>query len=126
MPLLESNNQVTPVAPTFSTEQITQRGEQEARRILEMPRNILETIVNEWSNGFDSLWAETHVGIVEARLAAIGTKGQELMDRNTALVTFLLTQLTGEDQDMIDTITAKISTIPAYTIADDGTVTLDQ
>ncbi|MDB4314419.1 hypothetical protein N9955_00040 [bacterium] len=102
---------------------LQRQAKQQVNRIKQSPRRILDQIVNQWEQEFDNMWQDD--GSVEYRLEALGTDAEELLDRSAALVTFILGELSGEDEDLVDHIEAKISSIPAYTIAADGSVTLD-
>lgn len=101
---------------------LTQRAKQQVRQIKQAPRRMIKLMVDGWVQAFDAMWADD--GGVEARLAELGVEGAELLTRSGALVTFLVTQLTGEDQATINLIMAKIASIPATSVAPDGTVTL--
>lgn len=114
-----------PTPPELTPEQIAQRAEVAARNIRKIPRQIVDLLLPVWIKAFDGLWTETFEGSIAARLEALGEDGGELLERNTALVAFLLEQLAGEDQETIDFINAKMASIPAHTVAPDGTVTLD-
>lgn len=86
---------------------------------------MAEQIVQQWERSFDLLWEEKD-GVTSAmQLAEIGTYAAELFQTNSDLVTFLVTTLSGKDDDLVGRIMAKVATIPAYTIHEDGTVTLD-
>ena len=126
MPLLTPNTPPAPPAPQVpSAEQLERRAVQQVRQIKNKTLRLVDQLSSQWAEAFDALWVSQHDGDVAARLAALGTDAEELMTRNTALVTFMLTQLTGEDQDKVDFINAKLATIPAFTVANDGSVTLD-
>ncbi len=115
MPLLQPPAPVTEPTPL----------ERQVEQLLSAPRQIALQIIQIWEQKFDLMWSNRGPVTVAQRLAAIGPAGAELLERNTELVTFLLTQLSGEDQALIDRINAKLATIPAYTVAQNGTVTLD-
>lgn len=89
------------------------------------PRRMTEALVKQWEQAFDLMWG-SHQGITPSqRLESLGTDAAELFEANTQLVTFIASILTGRDDVLLGHIMAKVATIPAYTVAKDGAVTLD-
>lgn len=89
------------------------------------PRSMLNQLIAQWKASFNLLWTTGSDGITPAqRLEAIGTDGVELMQRSAALVTFLLTQLQGEDADTITEIQTLLASLPELEYHQDGTVTI--
>jgi len=115
MPLLDPTN--TPAQPSKLNRQVS--------RLKAGPRQVVEQMVQGWESLFDLLWSDQGEVTPEDRLAAIGADGAELLQRSTALVTFLLTQLEGEDAETITRIQGKVAAMPAISVSAGGTVTID-
>jgi len=115
MPLLNPTN--TPVQPSQLDRQVS--------RLKNGPRQMVVQMVQGWESLFDLLLSDQGEVTPADRLAAIGADGAELLQRSTALVTFLLTQLEGEDAETITRIQAKVAAMPAITVSAGGTVTID-
>lgn len=115
MPLLDPSKQnSTPVQPVV----------RQTDRIISTPRQMVVGMIQQWEQSFDLLWSN-QAGVTPAeRLATIGTSGAELMQRSGDLVTFLLTQLNGEDQVLSERIQSKVAGIPEIKVGEDGTVSL--
>jgi len=80
-------------------------------------------MLRDVSQGLDAIWTASDPAAV---LAELGTDAQAAFELNTATVTFLATTLAGGDyQEELDEILAKVAAIPAFTVAGDGSVTLD-
>lgn len=101
-----------------------QRARMEAAQIKVAPRRMADQIVQQWERSYDALWTTAHGVTPAARIAELGTAAVELFEANTALVTFLVTMLSGKDDALVARLTAKMATIPAFTANEDGTVTL--
>ena len=111
-----------PTGPAIST---AQRAKMEAAQIKVAPRRMADQIVQQWERTFDALWTTAHGVTPAMRITELGIDAKELFESNTALVTFLVTMLTGKDPALVTRILAKVATLPAYTAHEDGTVTLD-
>jgi hypothetical protein len=98
--------------------------EQVALRIKLQTAQIPQQIVRQWESVFNFLWSDG-IYTAEQKIAALGTDAGELFQANEALVAFMIAQLTGKRDDIVDAINSKIAALPAYTINSDGTVTLD-
>jgi hypothetical protein len=96
-----------------------------ARYIKQAPLRLAENMLEEWETSFDALWREEGKFTPAQRLEAIGTDAEELFELNSQFVTFMVSQLTGKRNDLVQRIQEKVATIPAYTVNNDGTVTLD-
>lgn len=96
----------------------------EVQSILDAPRRTAEQVVMQWERDFDALWA-TRIGNPAEKLAVIGTDAAALFSTNTAWTTALITILTGKRDDLVKKITDKLAALPAFTVNQDGTVTLD-
>ena len=110
---------VNPVIP----EAIRINGQVAAVKIA--PRRMTELMVKQWEQAFDALWLERDGITPVQRLAGLGTIAAELFEENTAFVSYLISRLTGKDDALVAKIMAKVATIPAHTVHEDGTVTLD-
>ncbi len=83
------------------------------------------TDASNWLTDFSTFW-RTRNGIgPEQKLAALGTLAVKLFTISHARHVTLIQALEGERDDLVLEIQAKLATIPAHTIHDDGRVTLD-
>lgn len=98
--------------------------EEVALRIKLQTAQVPQQIIRRWESIFNFLWSDG-VYTAEEKIAALGTDAGELFEANQALVDFIVAQLTGKRDDIVESINAKIAALPAYTIHPDGTVTLD-
>lgn len=88
------------------------------------PRQLADTLFRGWSMAFDLLWSNAN-GITPAdRIAALGTDAAELFNANTALVEMMLGVIGDSDPAMTAAIQQRVAALPAYTVNEDGTVTL--
>lgn len=115
MPLLDPTN--TPAQPSKLDRQVS--------LLKTEPRQVVVQMVQGWESLFDLLWSDQGEVTPADRLAALDTDGAELLQRSTALVTFLLTQLEGEDAETITRIQAKVAAMPAISVSAGGVVTID-
>jgi flagellar biosynthesis GTPase FlhF len=104
-----------------SDEQLLQRRIQE---IKSSPRRLAEMMYQQWEQSFNALWTEGKFTVAQ-KLEAVSTDAAELFELNSTFVTFMITQLTGKRDDLVQKIQEKVATIPEHTINEDGTVTLD-
>lgn len=104
-----------------SEEVILQRRVQE---IKSAPRKLAEQMYQQWEQSFNALWSSERF-TPQQKLQALGTDAEELFELNSVFVTFMITQLSGKRNDLVQAIQEKVATIPAYTVNNDGTVTLD-
>jgi hypothetical protein len=110
------------LTPTTQSEQ--QLLETRAKQIKQAPARLAEMMFQQWESSFNSLWKEGKFTPAQ-KLEAIGTDAKELFELNSQFVTFMVTQLTGKRDDLVQKIQEKVASIPAHTINADGTVTLD-
>lgn len=96
-----------------------------ANQIKYAPRILAETMFTQWSASFQALWGEGGKFTPAQKLEAIGTDAAELFALNTQFVTFMVTQLTGKRDDLVAKINTMVASIPACTVHQDGTVTID-
>ena len=78
------------------------------------PRKTFLTFLADWEDGISQLWDGDTAGI----LAALGTSAEDLFTDSNAAIAFLETQLPGSTD-------AGVAKIRAFTINQDGSVTLD-
>lgn len=98
--------------------------EQAAQRIKNRVAQQAEQIFVNWLSSFDNLW-QSGIFTPEEKIAALGTDAAEVFGLNEALVQFMVASMTGRRDDLVAQINAKVAAMPAYTINQDGTVTLD-
>jgi hypothetical protein len=92
--------------------------------IKRVPRQLAETLYRGWSASFDLMWSSAN-GVTPAdRVAALGTNAAELFAANAALTTLMLGMIGESDPDMKAGIESRLASLPAYTVNQDGTVTL--
>lgn len=108
----------------FNTQNSEPTVEQVAQRIKVQATAIPEQIVRNWMQAYNFVWTNG-VYTAEEKIAALGTDAGELFQANEDLVGFILSQLTGKRDDLVEQITNMVANRPAYTINADGTVTLD-
>lgn len=98
--------------------------ERRVAQIKNAPRQMTEMLVNQWMSAFDALWS-TGKFTPQQKLEAIGTDAVELFELNTAMVQFMVSQLTGKRDDLVQLVMEKVAQIPEYTAHEDGTITID-
>lgn len=92
-----------------------------ANLIMESPMNIVNTLYNGWEYAFNLLH-----GAPSDRpelLEIIGTNGVELFQLNQVLTNFMITQLSGTRNDIVENIQQRLLTLPDFIYNQDGTVT---
>lgn len=92
-------------------------------QIKKAPARLVENMYAEWERSFNDLWNNDNFTVSE-KLSAIGTSGEELFDLNTAFTTFMLTQLTGKRDDLVQRMAEKLAQIPQYEVSAEGVVSL--
>ena len=92
-----------------------------ANSILQCPKIIVEGIYGNWSIAFDLL----HRDPIERQelLNIIGNKGVELFQLNNTITNFMLTQLSGVRNDVVEQIQTRLASLPEFVFNEDGTVT---
>lgn len=98
--------------------------EQVAQRIKVQATSVPEQIIRNWEQLYSLIWSNG-LYTAEEKIAALGTDAGELFKANEDLVAFIVTQLTGKRDDLVEKVTGMVYNLPAYTINPDGTVTLD-
>lgn len=86
---------------------------------------MAETLLKQWEQAFDTLWIEKDGITPTMRLEQLGDAAAELFEANAAMITFVVGMLQGKDDATVAKLMAKVATIPAHTVHEDGTVTLD-
>jgi acyl-CoA reductase-like NAD-dependent aldehyde dehydrogenase len=101
--------------------------EGQINKIKNSPREIAEQMFNMWEEAFNALWTQqpSLSYTTQEKIDAIGTNAAELFELNTQFVAFMITNLTGKRNDLIEKIQQKINTIPPYTVNSNGTITLN-
>lgn len=97
----------------------------QVQQIKASPRRILETMVESWTRSFDMLWNEREGVTAAHRLAALGTDAVALFVHSKAMVEFLLATIGDKDPALTAKIASRLAAMPATTVHDDGTVTID-
>lgn len=108
----------------FNTQNSQPTVEQVAQRIKVQATAIPEQIVRNWMQAYNFVWSNG-LYTAEEKIAALGTDAGELFQANEDLVVFMISQLTGKRDDLVEQINNMVANRPAYTINADGTVTLD-
>lgn len=108
----------------FNTQNSEPTVEQVAQRIKVQATAIPEQIVRNWMQAYNFVWSNG-LYTAEEKIAALGTDAGELFQANEDLVVFMISQLTGKRDDLVEQINNMVANRPAYTINADGTVTLD-
>lgn len=96
--------------------------QRKATRLKMGAKQMTETMAHQWAGMFSALWDDQNPQDI---LDELGTDAAEFFELNTALVTFMLTSLTGKRDDLVAMIQEKVATLPAHTVNPDGTVTVD-
>lgn len=99
--------------------------ERRVTQIKNSPRQMTEMLVRQWMSAFDALWS-TGKFTPQQKLEELGTDAAELFELNTAMVTFMVSQLTGKRDDLVQMVTEKVAQIPEHTVHEDGTVTINE
>jgi hypothetical protein len=89
--------------------------------ILDTPKNIVNGMYNSWERAFELLH-----GVPSERptlLQIIGTDGVELFQLNNTLTTFMISQLSGVRNDIVESIQETINTLPNFIYNQNGSVT---
>jgi hypothetical protein len=98
----------------------------EMKELLERISSRAVSDATNWLTDFDTFW-RTRNGIGPAeKLAVLGTLARKLFTISHGRHLTLIQALAGERDDLVQEIQAKLATIPAHTIHDDGRVTLDE
>lgn len=88
---------------------------------------ITKDIITKWENAFDRLWKEYPGGPTAAdRLAELGADAASLLARSERLVTFLLSEIGEDNEELKNRILETLATKPATIVHEDGTVTIDE
>ena len=105
------------------------RAEQKAIEILEKPHRLARILIREANAGMDALWGRKgtfDVDEVTENLAELGTDAAAVFQENNDLITFLSTKVAGtEHEERFQELVDRVANLPAFTINQDGSVTLD-
>lgn len=95
---------------------------QRVNSVVQAPINILQSIYFVWAKAFNDLHGDDALRPI--LLEKIGTNASELFVLNSALTTFMISQLSGVRDDIVQDIYSRLATLPAFTFHPDGTVTV--
>jgi len=94
-----------------------------ARQVLRTPGQTADVILGQLQDGMDRLWGAPDP---QAVLDAMGTKAGKVFALNTAFAGMVAALLTQEgDTARLARLQGILSRIPAHTVHEDGTVTID-
>jgi len=93
-----------------------------SNRILQTPNNIVASMYTQWLEGFNLLHDDFDTTRRQQLLQLIGTYGVELFQLNTVLTTFMITNLSGVRNDIVEGIFTKLNTLPNFVFNNDGSV----
>lgn len=108
----------------FQNQTTQPTAEQVAQFIKSQASSTVEQMLSSWLQAYNFVWSDG-IFTAEEKIAALGTEAGELFQANEDFVAFMIAQLTGKRDDLVEVINNAISSRPAYTINADGTVTLD-
>jgi len=113
--------------PTITKKELLDR---EVSNILRAPKAIAEQLVNSWCQSFDMLWSTREnrdpalTVTIADRLEAVGVEAYDLFEESSALCIFLIGRLSVTRPDLVEKITSRVASIPAYTVNEDGSIVL--
>ena len=110
------------LAPPTPTPKPT-TAESQAAALITGARSIAERNAREWMAEFDALWTKTSITPAE-RLAALGPAAAQLFALSNAMVQFLAGTIAQSRPDLWQGIQDRLDSLPAFEIAEDGTITL--
>lgn len=94
-----------------------------ARQVLRAPGQTADVILGQLSDGMDRLWGAPDP---QAVLDAMGTRAGQVFAINTQFAQMVATLLTQQgDTARLARLQAILARIPAHTVHEDGTVTID-
>ena len=97
--------------------------ERQAAALITGARSIAERNALDWMREFDALWTKTRITPAE-RLAALGPAAAQLFALSNAMVQFLAGTIAQSRPDLWQGIQDRLDSLPAFEIAEDGTITL--
>ena len=97
--------------------------ERQAAALIAGARSIAERNAREWMREFDALWTVTSITPAE-RLDALGPAAAQLFALSNAMVQFLAGTIAASRPDLWQGVQDRLDSLPAFTVADDGTITL--
>jgi len=95
---------------------------QRVNSVVQAPLNILQSIYFTWAKAFNDLHGDEVLRPI--LLEKIGTNATELFVLNSSLTTFMISQLSGVRDDIIQDIHNRLATLPEFTFHPDGSVTV--
>jgi len=95
---------------------------QRVNSVVQAPLNILQSIYFTWAKAFNDLHGDEALRPI--LLEKIGTNAAELFILNSSLTTFMVSQLSGVRDDIVQDIFGRLATLPQFTFHPNGTVTV--
>jgi len=109
------------VQPTLTPELLQQQELlKKVAQIAYTPKMVLNGLYQGWVRAFDELHGDPSKRPELLRL--LGSDAGELFQLNAALTQFMLSQLQGKRDDLVQEIQAKLATLPQFQFNADGTV----
>jgi len=125
MSILEQDTQVfTPPTPVVRPI----RKKQRANKVIDGARNTAELIVRNLVEGLDAIWNIDPLieeGTPQDVLDELGTDAVELFALSRDTAAYIIPQLTGKRDDLIEMINDAFERMLPYTENEDGTVTVE-
>jgi hypothetical protein len=94
---------------------------EQMHQVLEMPAQLAGFLYTRWRDSFEALHGDPATR--PQKLQILGTNGVELFQLNGALTQFMIGQLTGKRDDLVQEINMRLATLPQFNFNVDGTVT---
>lgn len=94
---------------------------EQMKEVLYLPNKIVEFLRSTWCANFDLLHGDPNTR--PEKLKILGSNAVELFELNSALTQFMLTQLSGKRDDIVNEINSRLATLPEFNFNSDGTVT---
>jgi hypothetical protein len=95
---------------------------QRVNSVVQAPINILQSIYFTWAKAFNDLHGDEFLRPL--LLNKINTNAAELFALNSSLTTFMISQLSGVRDDIVQDINNRLASLPPFTFHPDGTVTV--
>jgi|GEM_PF-2960580 len=110
------------VQPNLSPELLQQQDlVKKVAQIAYTPKMVLNGLYHGWVKAFDDLHGNP--SLRPQLLELLGTNAGELFQLNASLTQFMISQLQGKRDDLVQEIMAKLATLPEFVFHADGRVT---